>query len=262
MRIRLVLAIAAAAIAAPLAGAGAAPQVLGLVATNAPVPLNCFAGECSAQLSTFCLQQVRDIPAPGAPYRAVGDGLSLIAIAADGKARRLSGAEHLAITSKRGYNAVEISISRRALEALGAVRAAVEVGPKVSLVPVPVVGDTDPQSAQEIAAATGPLRDLGDQIVDDAGPEADAARLTSDLINDLPDRGRVGSDVGDRLWRQRLARQDADPETVALAAAAYGICRQRVDAGYYFSLRRCLEFKHDEQMMELNRRFWKAIVGS
>ncbi|MFQ5958167.1 MAG: hypothetical protein ACE5LF_02245 [Alphaproteobacteria bacterium] len=262
MRIRLFLAIVAAAIAAPLAGAGAAPQALGLVATNAPVPLNCFAGECSAQFSTFCLQQARDIPLPGTPYRAVGDGLSLVAVAADGKARRLPGAEHLSITSQRAYNAVKISMSRGALEALGAVRAAVEVGPKVSLVPVPVVGDPDPQSAQEIAAATGPLRDLGDSIVDNAGPEADAARLTSNLINDLPDRGRVGTDVGDRLWQQRLAQDAADPETVAHAAEAYGVCRQRVEAGYYFSLRRCLELKHDEQMMRLNRRFWQAIVGS
>ena len=132
----------------------------------------------------------------------------------------------------------------------------------MSLVPVPVIGDTDPQNDQDIAAATGPLRDLGELIVDNAGPEADAARMTNDLINDLSDRAWISHDIGDRLWRQMRARQDADPETVALVGEAYGSCRQRVEDGFHFSLRRCLELKHDKQMMDLNQRYWWANSGS
>jgi hypothetical protein len=262
MRFRLFLVLAAAALAAPLAGAGAAPQILGLVATNAPVPLSCVDGVCSAQFSAFCLQRSRQLPIPGTPYRLAGGGLTLVVVAADGKVKRLAGAEHLSIDSKRGSIAVNISLPAPALEALGAVRAAVEVGPKVSLVPVPVTGDENPQSARDIAQATGPLRDLGDRIVDNAGPEADAARLTSHLINALPDRGRIGADAGDRLWRQLRARRDADAETIALVDAAFGFCRRRVEAGFHSSLRRCLEWKHDARMMQLNQRYWWANAGS
>lgn len=262
MRIRLLLGIIVAVVAAPLASAGAAPQALGLMATDGPVPLPCFAGECAAEFSTFCLQQARDIPQPGTPYRIEGDGLTLIAIGEDGRARRLPAAGYLAVTIERGYTTVRIALKKRALEALGAVRAALEVGPRITLLPVPVAGDPSPQSEAEIANATGPLREIGDRIVDRAPVDAGATRLTSRLINGLPAHDRVGAEAGDRLWRAELARSDADDETIARADAIYRNCRQRVENGFFFSLRGCLELRHDEQMMRLNQRFWESIVGS
>jgi len=35
--------------------ASAAPQILGLLATNSPTPLTCNDGICSAHFSAFCL---------------------------------------------------------------------------------------------------------------------------------------------------------------------------------------------------------------
>lgn len=264
MRARFLLTIAAASLAASLAGAGAgaAPQALGLVATNAPVPLKCLGDECTAQFSTFCLQSARDIPAPGTAYRPVGDGFTLLAIARDGTTRRLPGTTHLTITTARSMTAVEIGISRRALAALGAARAAVEVGPKVSLVPVPVAGDPAPQSPEELAAATGPLRAAGDRLIDNGGAVADAVRLTSTMINALPERGRVGADVRERLWRETAAQRNVGSEGLARAAEVYGTCRRLVDEGRIFSLRRCLEREHDGMMLRLNLRYWQAIAGS
>ena len=260
MRFRLLLTVAV--IAAPLAGAGAAPQVLGLVATNAPVPLTCFAGECTAQFSSFCLQKARDNPAHGTAYRPVGEDFTLVAIAADGTTRRLPGADHLTVNVARSITAVRIGVSKRALAALGAVRAAVEVGPQVSLVPVPVAGDPAPQSPEEIAAATGPLRAAGHRLVDDGGTEAAAAHLTSMLINALPERGRVGAKTGDRLWRDTVATYGSDAPGLARAAEVYGKCRRVVDKGHVFSLRRCLEREHDGLMIDLNLGYWQAIAGS
>ncbi len=259
---RLFAVITALAVAAPLATASAAPQPLGLVATNGPVPLTCFAGQCAAEFTSFCLQRERSIPLPGTAFRAVGDDFTLIAIAADGKSVRLPAAAHLTIINQRGFTSIRLAISERALEALGAVRAAVEVGAGVTLIPVAVAGDPDPLSDLEIAVATGPLRELGGRIVDNAGAEAEAARLIGRLINGLPEIGRVGLEVGDPLWREQLSRSDVGPEAVALATQAYGTCRRRAEAGLYYNLRRCLEQQHDEQMLHLNRRYWQSILGS
>lgn len=262
MRARVLLTIAAAAIAAPFAVAGAAPQALGLIANNAPVPLKCLAGECTAEFSTFCLQSARDIAAPGTAYRSVGGGFTLLAIARDGTTRQLPGTTHLTITTARSITAVKIGISSRALAALGAARAAVEVGPKVSLVPVPVAGDPAPQSPEEIAAATGPLRAAGDRLIDNGGAVADAVRLTSAMINALPERGRVGAGVRERVWRETAAQRNAGSEGLARAAEVYGTCRRLVAEGRIFSLRRCLEREHDDLVLRLNVRYWQAIAGS
>ena len=263
MRIFFILILTGAAlVVAPFTTLSAAPQALGLVATKAPMPLTCVGDECSARLSVFCLQETRDIPAPGTPYHATGDALTLVAIAADGTTRRLDGSAYLDISSERGFSAVRLSVSRRVLATLGAVGAAVEIGPMVTLLPTPVAGDADPQTAQDVATVSGPLREQGDLIVDNAGAEADAVRLTGQLINGLPDVGRVGLDVGDPLWRAQLSRSDVGPEAAALAGRVYETCRGRVEAGLYYNLRRCLEQQHDAQMLRLNRRYWRSILGS
>ncbi len=265
---RLVLAISALtvflppALLAPLGGAAAAPQPLGLVASRGPVPLACLAGECAAEISAFCLQQARDIPAPGTRYRLAGGEIALIAIAADGKARRIAGGALLTLEAGRGYSSVRVTLPRRALEEMGAVRAAVEIGERVTLVPVAVAGDPDPLDEAEIAAVSGPLRDLGRRLVDDGGAETDAVRLANGLINDLPATGRIAPGEAARLWRQRLAASGADAEAAARAGAMVAHCRDRVAKGRFFSLRRCLETLHDREMLRLNQRFWRAVLGS
>lgn len=50
--------------------AAAAPQILGLVASTAPVPMTCTAGQCSAEVPAFCLQRERTMPRIGTAYRA------------------------------------------------------------------------------------------------------------------------------------------------------------------------------------------------
>lgn len=259
---RLLIVAAAVALALPLSPARAAPQVLGLLALDAPVPLPCFAGECSAEFTAFCLQRGRPIPTPGTAYRPAGDSFTLIALAADGSSRRLPGADYLTLETTRGFSAIKISISSRALEALGAERVAVEVGENVSLVPVPVIGDTNPQSDLEIATATGPLRALGTQIVDNGGADAGATRLTADMLNALPDKGRVDIETAEALWRRTLEESGADEASVAAAGEVYDFCRVQVEDGWDFTLRNCLEKRHSAGVLDLNARYWRAAVGS
>jgi len=243
-------------------GASAAPQVLALLATGAPVSMPCFAGECAVELGAFCLQKGRDIPDRGARYRAEGDAFRLIVVGADGRARRLPAAAHVAVVAVRGQTAVRVTLAKRTLADLGGVRVAVEVGDGVSLVPEPVAGDPSPQSAEEIATATGPLRALGSAIVDHAGAEAVSARIAVQAINALPESGRIPRERAFGAWRAAERTVGADELGVAAGRALFRHCRTEVEIGHVFSMRRCLERAHDGVLRALNLRYWQTIVGS
>src|SRR5258706_119689 len=69
--------------------AQAAPQVLGLVASIRPTPMQCTAAGCRADLSAFCLQQQRPDPGLGTAYRpAPNAAITLIVTSKSGDGRR------------------------------------------------------------------------------------------------------------------------------------------------------------------------------
>lgn len=95
--IRLAVLLTGAAIAAGAGTADAAPQVLGLVAMNEPLVMQCDETGCKAEISAFCLQQPRDNPAHGAGYTPVdGADIALIGTKADGSQVELPAADYLA----------------------------------------------------------------------------------------------------------------------------------------------------------------------
>lgn len=265
MRIHRILSLAAIVVAAPLVSAGAAPQLLGLMASNGAKPLTCADGECAAQFSTFCLQSLRSVPTSGTVYHPIGESdLTLVATAKDGSLRRLAAEDYVEIASMGGVASVRISVPEAVLDRVGAIAVAVEVGDHVTLAPAPVAGNPNPQTAEEIALATETLRIIGAWLVDRGGPQAVAARITSDMINSLPERGRVERAVVDSKWRQTLATHARKDEAgVQIAAEQFGYCRAHVDEGFMFSMRRCLEKRHDALMLNLNRSYWEVVgVGS
>ena len=69
MRASLAVGVAAAAFMIGIGPAAAAPQILGIVASNGVLPLSCDASGCHADLSTFCLQQPRANPDLGQRYQ-------------------------------------------------------------------------------------------------------------------------------------------------------------------------------------------------
>lgn len=263
---RLVSLILAAGALVALAGpAQAAPQVLGLVASNGePTPLNCASGDCVGHFSSFCLQEVRPGPSAGASYRvADGGALTLIARTADGQVLTLPAQDHVEIVSRIGFTSVRITLPKAARAALGGiVEAAVEVGPLVSLVPVEVANDPSPQSAEEIVLATGAMREAAAASFEAPGVLTDAARLTSAVINRLPDRGDVDADA---LWSSAVTPTMADaatPEGLKLAEHLYEGCQIAVEARTALSLRSCLELRHADMMAHRNQEFWKQAGGS
>jgi len=274
---RLLPALAGLALAAGLssASANAAPQVLGLVADSGfATPLTCDGFECSAQFSSFCLQEARSSPPTGTAYTpAPGGTLTLVVAAPDGRALRLPAAEHLKIATAIGFTSVTMSLPQsrrdRIAETLGAapeeLRLAVEVGPSVSLLPVPITGDSDPQTAEEIALATGPLRSVAERLFEAPSVVADAARLTTRLINSLPARGRETAEMRDGLFDEIAALPAADnlsPEGIERAHALYAECRISVESSSMFSMRECLRLRHADLMVRSNRTFWEEAGGS
>jgi len=262
-----ILAIAAFAAVGWPSDAGAAYQIMGLIASAGAVPLTCSRGECSAEFSSFCLQPDRASPPRGAQYYAIGGaGITVIGTTVAGRTLTITRADDLRITAQRGHNAVRISISDATLSALGLKSIAIDVGEGVSLVPEPIVGDPNPQTEVDIALATGPLRVLGSRIVDRGGDTTMAARLTNDLINALPEGGRVGPDVRDGLWdaaaRARLLPA-VTPGARKLARGAYELCRAKSAGGSILTLRQCLGSRHDRFLGALNNAYWDMLkLGS
>lgn len=260
---KLIFTFFVASLALPLT-AQSAPQILAVMAVWGEIPLSCADGVCQADLSTFCLQRARAMPAPGVRYRPAGSGaLELVLTDAKGVTWRRPAAGLVTFVSWRGYTAVTARLPRARLAALGAVRAALTIAADVTLLPVPVAGDRTPLTAAEIAEATGPLRALGTRIVDRGGARAAAVRIVAGMVNGLPPAGRVDSARRAALWRGTAAREAGD-SGLAGAKTVYAWCLREVTRAHrIFSMRRCLERRHDALMIDLNIDYWNnAGVGS
>ncbi len=243
--------------------AQAAPQALALVATEGKVGLTCEGRECSAELTSFCLDAGRFSPAPGTAYHLAGAAeVRVIATTQDGRTLALDARSHLRFESARRHLAVRVSVDRAALAALGVSRTEIEIAENVALLPVPWPGDPDPISESEAALFTGPLRHLGSLVVDGNGERIQAARVTSRMINLLAPRGGAGAAGGEALWRRATAARGADslsPAARERARGAFELCRFVGSVGGPSSLRRCLQEKHDGFVDFLNSNFWNAV---
>jgi hypothetical protein len=254
----------AAALAMVCGGAQAAPQILGIVASNGPVPLNCDVQGCRADLSSFCLQQPRANPSPGQAYFPVeGAEIALIGTTASGETTRLPAAPYMSFATDRGFTAIEVTIPAETVAALGLSGLAVEIGEKVSLLPAAAGGDKDPQTADEIALATGAFRDKGVEFFDRGSDSGDAIRLANRLINALPKRGRLPGETDGRLLESAIATpagRAAEAEGIAMAREMFGTCRQKVDVTHHVAtMRACLEGTHDRLVANTNVAFWESL---
>ena len=268
---KFILSIAiAAALAAGLSAqpAAAASQVLGLVASNGlPTPLRCQDGTCSGHFSAFCLQEQRPAPSANSEYGlAPGGSLTLIATLADGRTLRLPGNDLLTIRTRIGFTSVRMSLPEEKLKMLGAVAVAVEVAPMTSILPRAVANDPDPLTAEEIALATGPMRRSAAQPFEKPGEAADAARVSSMMINLLPEDEPQTAAGRDALWNQAIAlsagNRSLTPVGVDDARRIYSNCEISVASKSSFNLRSCLEIHHADLMAQTNRAFWASSGGS
>jgi hypothetical protein len=247
-----------------MANAAAAPQVLGIVASNGKLPLLCDERGCRGDLSTFCLQQPRANPEPGQRYRlADARSITLIGTDANGATVRLPAAPYMTFVSDRGFTAVEVSLPGEVLARFGLATVAVEVARDASLIPVAAAADGNPQSPDELTVALGAHRQQGEKFFDDTGQAGDAIRIANVMINELPKNHRQASDTDGHVLAAALradAARAADPAGVALARDYYESCRIKTDVTHHVdSLRSCLQGTHDRLVINTNVDFWNSL---
>jgi hypothetical protein len=122
---------------------------------------------------------------------------------------------------------------------------------------VPQVGDGNPQSADEIALAAGPLRRAAAPYLDRPTSATDSARLLAALVNAMPEQQRITDDRAG-LWQSTIADGLADaltPGAATGAREAYDRCRDLPD------LRHCLIARHRDLMERGNIAFWDETAG-
>lgn len=248
--------VALALLAAPLA-ARAEPQILALVATPAPKAFVCQNGECFVETSAFCMEPGRAGPDHRTPYLAPSDAdIRLVGRTPDGAEIRIPAGPRATFASMRGYGAVRVSVPETVKAELGASELALEVGPKAALLPKALPRYKKPHRSEEIAAALGPNRTLGEAIVD---RNAAAAHAMNYAINALPEAGRESP--AERAQVADLLAQAPDAlvgDGRRAAQRALGKCLTEIAKDDRFTLRECLQHAHDRAMWELNRRYWLA----
>ncbi len=253
----------AAALAQAASTAVAAPQALALLERDDSVPLVCADGICRAEFTSYCLQQARPLPDRGTIYTVAGGDVMLVLHGADGTLSRLAATPHVKIrTARAGHTAVTIEIAAATLARLGAQRAAIAIGPRVTLAPLPVAGDPDPMREAERLAAAGPLREAGARIIDRRSDVIVAARGLNRLVNALPGAVMRGSGARKRLWQHAMAAGLARAPAAEQhhAAREYATCwaSRMVQVGG-LSARECIARRHDRVMWGETMRYWVAV---
>ena len=237
--------------------AAAEPQILGVIASLEPVTLQCERGECSAEFSSYCIERHRKSPIWGTVYNIHDPAtLTLEGVTADGTVIQLSAIEHLTIASARGRSAISMSLPSSLLLEYDLASIQVSVGERATLIPEPIVGARRPHTEADIALATGPLRDAAAAVIDHGGETVDAALLTAQMINALPQGGRASTVERDALW-QAAALSESSPG-YTLAEEGYAFCYDTTRVGM-MSLRQCLGSVHDRFISELNSEYWRAV---
>jgi hypothetical protein len=256
-------ALAAAAWLGWTGAAAAAPQVLALVSTDAPIELTCAGGDCAARFTSYCLQPDRAAPGGGQRYTLAAAG-AVDVVGVDGAGRTV-GLDPAAVTIKAATShvSVRLSVARAEVERLGLTSVAVRVRDDATLIPVPSPGDERPQTAADIELATTVLRELGRKLVDEDAVRMAAARETMYLVNRLSG-GRLNSAqaqtaIGGILTPERLAALPAAARPFVTDARDY--CALVADNDVSTTVRQCLEAEHDTMMFYLNQDYWDGLKG-
>jgi hypothetical protein len=231
----------------------AAPQIMGLVATAEPVPMQCGNGRCTALLSAFCLQEARLPPDLGTAYRPGGtDHVAVRMRMADGATVTANAAGLVEFSSQYGFTAVEASLPLERLGGEAPVSVTLEVKPRAALLPVTEPNDPDPQTVREIETATGPWRLAAEPVMEGSREAAIATREIMRLVNSLPTAGS----------EQVNLEGEIAPESSAMTQQVVRACDRSVRQSVGYSLRTCLEERHELLQIGNTREFWRSLTGS
>ncbi len=239
--------------------AHAEPQILGVVATSAPIPMRCDGTECVAYLATFCLEPDRPQPPYGLTYRPAKPGhVQISTLASDGRHRPVGTSARF--SAEYYYTAVKVAVPAGELQPgidgkvyLSAVKGA-------ALMPDPIPGDADFHSDEEIDRALSSSRQLASAFFEGGHADVEGALLVNRTLGNLPASGRA--DVKTRLgaWSNAVDGSGAiSTEGLAKGRSVFKTCMTSVDLGVYSNMRRCLNKRNGELLGHRTADFWKAL---
>lgn len=246
------------ALIAGMAAAHAAPQALGLVATNGDIELKCGPAGCTADFTTFCLQQDRQSPDRGTPYHVGSGEVQVAGITATGETITLDIKQSVSLESRRKHMALRVLVPQSTLQKYNLVRVSINVKENVVLLPQISVGDASPHSEREVAMLSQSMRQIGTSYIDGNQDRIIAARVLADVINGLPERGKADNPTRQKLWNNAVNRAgpDAPKPAITRAKGIYQLCKWTAGRGTP-NTRNCLEKHHDEFIKFLNSKYWK-----
>ena len=244
----------------------AAPQILAALQTWDGVPFHCTGGLCKANLATYCLQKDRPAPDAGqAYYPAVPEAFTLVITDQNGHQRSLPAATHVAFVEARGFMSVAGVIGEGDLAALTAGgTATLVVAENASLLPVAEPGDPNPITAEEVAFATQSLRSHGQRIVD-TSVKGQTAQVLAHVKAKLPPGATLPQAASETFWRQTIGDElptRLPASTLGIAKGLYESCFNEVGNYRFSDMRRCLEWRQDDLIRELNTDYWRNQPGS
>jgi len=267
---KILFAVAIAVLSLATSRAEAAPQILGLVASNGiPTPMRCDASGCTALLASFCLQETREAPSFNQAYRpGPKGGFDLILARANGTRLTVAANALLTINLYEGLSTVQASLPLSALASRGVVvgkddTLSLAVRDNTSILPVTMPNDPDPQTPEEISLATGPLRRLAAQTFDTGGDQSDTAKLLGLLMNALP----PAADTTPVAVQATLDRIVAGIEPGRLSPQALSEAERIIHQCQYFPATAlaqefCIASQQRDMLAEMNEEYWDAAGGS
>jgi hypothetical protein len=248
-----------------VAPAAAAPQILAVMASLGPQQMRCDGGICVTDFTSYCLQRDRDVPNSGQPYiPAAPEQFSLLVTRKDGSTVTVPASDHVTFKSVRGYASVKAVMRRDVLASLDAKSATIVVAPGAALIPEAVAGDPNPISEAEVAFATKSLREHGNEVFD-TQPAAEAAAIVNRLATTIVPRMPATKNSLDQLWQDVIdGMGPARPfkgDSIKRARGIYEWCQDRMSYHSMAGIKSCLEFKHDDTIMQLNKGYWESQPG-
>ena len=255
--------------------AAAAPQAL-LVAATGDITLFCEGAECSADVTTMCLQRDREMPAHGTRYSVVEKpdakpSLTLIGRQGPGQEMRIANTAPFTITAERSHLAVKFSVPRTLMARFGATELVARISGPIVLTPDPVAGDPAPHTAAEVTHALDTLRPAAEGVLKRFDRNLGTARLLHDVVNGIPREGRTTPADHNAAWQRAIGERAAAGEPIPAdilerAREAYQVCLpmeqgpgRLVNTGptwAHFTFRDCLGSMHNGMIGDANGAYW------
>ncbi len=236
--------------------AAAEPQILGVVATTAPIQMRCENGECTANLATFCLEPNRSQPTAGDAYRPASRAHVQIS-RIDELGRRVPVETSARYFSDYYYTSVQVIVPEAA--AAGG-ELYISALPGAALLPVSGADVENPHTPEETAMAVGQARRLASTFFENGDPVVEGAQLLNRALSLLPTQGRVNDDERNRIWQATLGSTGPlSDEGKEWGAKIYTMCQETAKMRVYYNMRGCLKQQNRQLLGNPNSAFWKSL---